>query len=317
MKVLLAPVRAGMFRFDEITRSFPGVRFALAEEPSAVLREIGDAEVVFGHLTREQFAAARRLRWVQSQGAGVDWLFSIPEIASSDVLVTNTRGAQADTIAEHAFGLLVALARGFSGLFEDQRQRLWRRPLPRPAVGLEGLTMAVLGFGAIGRAIGERAVAFKMKVLACDVARSDLPPYVSRFVAVSRLRQMLGEADVLAVTVPFTEETRGMIGAAELALMKPTAYLLALSRGGIVHETALIEALSSGRLAGAGLDVQEQKPVPPESPLWDTPNLLLTPHCSGESAQTVDKTLRMFADNLRRWLAGDPLACVVDKRKGY
>ncbi len=317
MKVLLAPVRKGMFSFDAFIRSFPDVRFALAEEPDAVLSEIGDAEVVFGHLTREQFVAARRLQWVQSQGAGVDWMFSIPEIADSQVQVTNTRGAQADTIAEHAFGLLVALARGFFGLFEDQRNRLWRRPLPRPAVGLEGLTMAVLGFGAIGRALGERAAAFKMPVVACDVAEGELPAWVRRFVPVSGFRRMLGEADVLAVTVPFTEQTRGMIGAAELALMKPTAYLLALSRGGIVQEPALIEALRGGRLAGAGLDVQEQKPVPPDSPLWDAPNLLLTPHCSGESAQTVEKTLQMFADNLRRWIAGQPLLCVVDKRKGY
>lgn len=316
MNVLVTTPRPERY-LPRLMEAHPTIAFVVARTPAEVLAGVGDAEIVFGHLDRPAFLAARRLRWIQCHGAGVEWLAQIPEAAASDVLITNTRGAHAATIAEHTMGLLVALTRDFPALFAAQRRRVWLRPLARPAIGLAGLTVGIIGFGQIGRAIAERARAFAMTIVALDAQAIERPDHVAACWTLEGLPELLRAADVAIVAAPLTAETRGLLGAEQLALLKPSAYLLAISRGGIVDEAALASALRAGALAGAALDVQEHEPVPPDSPLWDVPNLILTPHCSGESALTTATELAIFRDNLARYRAGEPLHNLIDKARGY
>lgn len=304
--------------------SFPQVEFAGARTPKEAIKEIADADAVWGHVSREVFLAAKKLRWLQHKGAGVNWMLKVPELVESDVVVTNSSGAAASTIAEHAFGMLISLARKFRSLDSAQRARVWLGYGEYKPLGLAGLTLGVLGLGKVGNAIAKRAHAFDMKVIAVDANDVPRASYISGFWRPDGLSEFLRRADVVVVCAPLTKETKAMLGASELALMKPSAYLLAVSRGGIVDEHALMCMLKEGRLAGAGLDVMqhenllgEHAPLPANSELWEVPNLILTPHCSGKSERTIAMTKAILRDNLERFLAAMPLVNVVDKRRGY
>jgi phosphoglycerate dehydrogenase-like enzyme len=203
-------------------------------------------------------------------------------------------------------------------LVEDQRRRIWRRAEVTGAMReLSGSTMVVVGLGNIGRAIARRAVGFEMRVLGIDVVPADPPPGVEAVWPVERLEEALPQADVLAIAAPFTPQTAGLIDGRRVGLLPQGALVVAISRGGILDEAALLEGLRSGRLAGAGLDVFAEEPLPADSPLWDVPNLLVSPHCSGSSWQTRERVWSITADNVRRFLAGEPLVNVCDKRAGF
>ena len=304
-------------RFAGVKETFPQVEFTAASNRDEILREIADAEVVFGGITREAFLAAKRLKWIQNTGAGVDRLAPIAELAESDVIVTNTRGAHAATIAEHAFGLLISLTRNLPQIFQAQQDHDWNVRFDNPMVGLTGMTLGMVGRGNIGRAIAKRGHAFDMNVIAVDAHEALQPDYVTELRLSDGLDDLLRRSDVVAVTTPRTPKTEGLLGEQQLGLMKPTSYLLVVSRGGIVDEDALAQMLREGRLAGAGLDVTATEPLPENSPLWDTPNLLITPHCSGGSAFTSANVMAIFRENLRRYLAGEPLTNLVDLKLGY
>ena len=304
-------------RFAGVKEAFPQVEFTAASNRDEILREIADAEVVFGGITREAFLAAKRLKWIQNTGAGVDRLAPIAELAESDVIVTNTRGAHAATIAEHAFGLLISLTRNLRQIFQAQQDHDWNVRFDNPMVGLSGMTLGMVGLGNIGRAIAKRGHAFDMDVIAIDAHDVPKPDYVTELRLSDGLDDLLRRSDVVAVTTPRTPNTAGLLGEQQLGLMKPTSYLLVVSRGGIVDEDALARMLREGQLAGAGLDVTATEPLPENSPLWDTPNLLITPHCSGGSAFTSANVMAIFRENLRRYLAGEPLTNLVDLKLGY
>ena len=304
-------------KLNEMREAYPTVDLVHATEPVDVLREIEDAEVVIGRISRDAFLAARKLRWIQCDGAGIETMAGIPEIAASDIPMTNTRGAHADTIAEHTFGMLICLARNFRGHFEAQEAHRYRAPYDGFPVGLAGLTIGIIGLGNIGKAIAKRAHAFDMTVNAVDAQEIEPPGYVSHCGLLDDLPTLLSESDIVAVAAPDTPRTRGMLGPNELALMKPTAFLLVVSRGGIIDEDALVTMLREGKLGGAGLDVQATEPLPADSPLWDTPNLILTPHSSGRSRRTTATSSSIVRENLKRYLAGEPLINLVDKQLGY
>lgn len=314
---LLVTVRWDSTRLAEVRDAFPQVEFVEAFDEETQVREVADAEVVFGHLDRAPFLAAKKLKWIQCHGAGVDFITHVPELPASDVILTNTRGAHAKTIAEHTIGMLIALSRGFHDLFRAQDRREWLRPFSRPAVGLSGRTLGIVGLGNIGRAIAQRAAAMEMRVIAVDVAPGAKPDCVESLGTLDGLPSLLRQSDAVVVAAPYTAETAGMIGSAEIASMRPTAFLLVISRGGILDERALIAALKEGRLAGAGLDVQSREPLPADDPLWDAPNLFLTPHCSGQSTQTTAAATAIFKENLGRYISGMPLVNVVDKARGF
>jgi len=298
---------------------FPTVNFVHAPTPADVLREVPDADALYGWgaVNHEVLAVAKKLKWVHGPAAGAEWIRSVPEIIDMPIQVTNGRGAFAATIAESAFGMLLYLTRNLGIYAENQKKHAWA-PAQRAAhVGLSGLTLGVLGLGKIGTAIADRGQAFQMEVIGCDAHDVARPSYVKRFWLLDGLNEFLKSSDVVMVTVPITPESRGMISATRLALMKKCSYLIVVSRGGIVDEAALPGFLHSGHLAGCGLDATDPEPLPADSPLWDAPHTIITPHTSGWSTQTSAAVVEVFKENLRRFIAGQPLFTPVNKKLGY
>lgn len=316
MKVLLASTWVSPMK-DRLAADFPDVEFLAGASEDEIVALAADAEVALGPVSSRVFKAAPKLKFIQSSSAGVEWMRNVPELRESDVMVTNTRGAHATTIAEHCFGMLIFLARNFGSLYESHKKHEWQRPLERAGVGLVGMTMGIIGLGQIGRAIAQRAVAFDMTVIAVDAHPVAKPDYVAELGLLDGLNDLMSRSDVVVVATPITDETRGMIGPDQLRRMKPEAYLMVMSRGGIIHEPTLAQMLTEGKLAGAGLDVTETEPLPADNPLWDAPNLFITPHSSPSSSQTQGNVYGMMTDNLRRYMAGQPLENLVDKKLGY
>ncbi len=307
----------------KVKTTYPQVEFCTALTEREALETIKDAEVVFGDVSREVFLAAENLRWIQCHGAGVNKLIAIPELITSDVAVTNTRGAHAATIAEHFFGTLFSLTRQLPKLNIAQRNRewinwsQWPEKIGAPPISIQGLTLGIFGLGNIGRAIAARAHAFQMEVIALDKYDVSRPEYVSAFWLIDELPELLKRSDIVVVTVPGTSQTFRMIGHKELNLMKPTAYLCVVSRGGVVDEDALANMLKNSRLAGAAVDVAEIEPLPAHSPLWDAPNLIITPHCAGKSEASTAAATAILSENLGHYLGGRPLTNLVDKKMGF
>ena len=305
---LLAPVR----------EEFPQVNFVQANDPETTMREIVDADAVFGYMTEEMSRAAKKLRWVQAMSAGVEWIWETPTLQQGDAVLTNMRGSHAATIAEHTFAMLLSVSRRLGYLADQQRRKSWNwGQTPTPMFGLSGLTMGIIGLGNIGRAIARRAWAFDMRVIAVDINDVPKPDYVEELAGLDALPSLMQRADTVAIATPLTPQTRGMITADHLGIMKPTAHLLVLSRGKIVDETALIAALKEQWIAGACLDVQAEEPMSADNPLWDAPNLVITPHNSAQSEQTMVGGTAIFRENLGRFLAGETLTNLVDKSRGY
>src|SRR5579859_1681153 len=282
--------------------------------PTAPL--MGDIDAVYGQLTADELASSTQLRWVQSPSAGVEWLWRVPNIVDTDIQVTNMRGAHAATIAEHTFAMLLTHTRGMRAFEQHQRDHHWSRR-EVPLCGIKGLTMGIVGFGNIGRAIARRATGFEMRVLAVDA--EPVPPGegVQEVWPLARLNDLCAAADVLAISAPITPGSRGMIGQEQLRKLKRGSHLLVMSRGKIVNEAALVDALEEGHLASAGLDVTATEPLPVGDPLWTAPNLIITPHRSASSPLTSDLTWSILAENIGRFLRGETLTNLVDKHRGW
>lgn len=304
-----------------LAREFPAVRFddpATREECEALLPE---ADVVLGFALRpHNIARATRVRWVHSTAAGVGGLL-FPELVESPIVVTNARGAHARSMAEHVLGTMLAFTRRLHVSRDLQHERKWAQAelvRAEPSFGeLHGATLGIVGFGRIGQAVGEAARAFGMHVLAVrrHPEREHGPAHEQW--GPERLGELLERSDWVLLAAPHTRETERLIGAAELARMRPGARLVNIARGALVDEPALVEALRSGRLAGAALDVTAEEPLPAESPLWSMPEVIVTPHTAGVGPGLWARVCEQFAGNLRRFLAGEPLENVVDKRGGY
>lgn len=296
----------------------PDLKIVRTTTPEATLAEVVDADVLYGFPSADIVRAATRLRWIQASSAGVEFVARIPALVESDIILTNTRGAHGPSIGEHVFALLLALTRRIPDCLEWQRRRYWgRKEGYRTSREIRGGTMGILGFGAIGRAIAQRAVAFELNVLAVDAKAVDGQPFVDEVWPPSRLPDLLAHSDIVVVAAPLTTETHHLLDASALALMRPDGYLIVVSRGGIVDEPALAAALHDGSLSGAALDVAEIEPLPSESPLWDAPNLIITPHLAGDSGPKERRCVEILRENLLRFANGDPLLNVVDKRLGY
>jgi phosphoglycerate dehydrogenase-like enzyme len=302
-------------RFADLERQY-GMQFLVPDRSEPTVPLMADIDAVYGQLTADEFASARQLRWVQSPSAGVEWMWRVPGLADSDIVVTNMRGAHAATIAEHTFALLLMQTRGLRAFEQHQRDHHWGRG-EMMLVGIKGLTMGIVGFGNIGRAIARRATGFEMRVLAVDAEPVPAGEGVAEVWPLSRLDDLCCESDVLAIAAPMTPTSRGMIGEAQIRQLKRGAYILQMSRGGIVDESALVDALEEGHLGGAGLDVTETEPLPVGHPLWTAPNLVITPHSSAASRLTYELVWSILSENLRRFMRGEALMNLVDKRRGW
>jgi phosphoglycerate dehydrogenase-like enzyme len=306
---------------DAVRARFPQVRFDSPADREGVDALLPEADVVLGPGVRERnFARARRLRWIHTPSAGVDHLL-FPALVESEVTLTNSRGVHDDTMAEHTIAVMLAFARKLHLARDAQHARRWsQQPLWRESPAFEflaGSTIAIVGFGSIGRAIAARARALGQTVLAVRRHAGGEPGPAHEVHGPAALDDVLGRADWVVLVLPQTSETRGLLSRERLARLRPGARLVNLGRGSLVDEDALIEALRDGRLAGAALDVTATEPLPPESPLWEMPQVILTPHVSGLGPRYWHRALQPFADNLARFLAGEPLQFVVDKRAGY
>jgi D-2-hydroxyacid dehydrogenase (NADP+) len=291
------------------------------EEAAASLAPIfAQAEVVLSNpiVPEDLLKRAPALKWLQLTSAGVDRLIDSP-IVRSHITVTTASGIHATPISEYVIGAMLAFAKGFPRALQAQQSATWR---PYIAQELESATIGIIGMGAIGARTAELAKALRMRVLAMRrsvTARTSETgvPSVDEYLPVSDLPYLLAECDYLVLALPLTAESRHIIGEAELRQMKPTAVIVNIARGAVIDEEALIVALKEGRIAGAALDVFEREPLPPESPLWSLPNVLLTPHISGGTPVYMERAVDLFCDNLRRHLAGKPLRNVVDLERGY
>jgi phosphoglycerate dehydrogenase-like enzyme len=303
--------------FLPLREEFPEVDFVTPTDAAEEKAAMRDADAYLGRIGAEAFeAAGPSLRWVHSSGAGIETMAAIRDLVDSDVTVTNMRGAHGRAIAEHAFAMLLSLTRQLVPLMENQRQHKWsaNRGTMRE---LTGNTMVVVGMGTIGSTIARRGAAFEMRVIGVDMQPVTPPPGVEAVWPLDRLDEALGIADVVVIATPQTHLTRGMMDARRINLIKRDAFLIVISRGKIIDEAALIASLTEGRLAGAGLDVTYTEPLPPDDPLWDAPNLILTPHCSASSRQTSERTLAIARENMRRFIANEPLVNVCDKAAGF
>jgi D-2-hydroxyacid dehydrogenase (NADP+) len=280
------------------------------------LTVVHDAEVIVcGHLPTDVLVVAPRLKWVSFWASGLDRRIT-PEIESRHLVLTNAAGIHAPNIAEHVMGCMLIFTRRFGTYADAQRQHRWVHH-EEPSDELTGQTLGIVGLGAVGRALAERAGSFGMRVLATRRSEASGAEGVDEILAPHQLPRLVAAADHLAITVPYTRETHHLLDAAMLARMKPSAYLYNTARGAVVDEAALIAALRGGRLRGAGLDVFETEPLPAESPLWDLPNVIVTPHVAGFTPHYFTRAAALLADNLERYLDGRTLLNVYDPTRGY
>jgi phosphoglycerate dehydrogenase-like enzyme len=297
----------------------PGVKLLLAKDAKEAVALAKDADAVLGFCSADVLAAGPEIRWVQSFSAGVERCVTIPALRERYILLTNMQRVAGPVMAEHVMAMMLAYARGLHFYIPERMATRWTRELPAPGrmMTLEGKTVLVVGLGGIGVEVAKRAHALGMRVIATRASGREGPPFVSYVGLPDELVKLAAEADFVVNTVPLTPATTRMFDAKFFAAVKPGAFFVNVGRGQSVVQDELIGALRSGRLGGAGLDVTDPEPLPADSPLWQMPNVILTPHVSAQS--DVDDTVRMAVavENLRRYVAGEKMLSVVDVAKGY
>lgn len=306
---------------ERLRQEFPQLEVVHLRSYEGAESELRDAEVlVTWSLRAEQFAQAKKLRWIHSPAAAVHKLI-VPELVASDVILTNARSVHGPVVAEHAIAMLLAMAKKlpqaerFQAKHIWSQQQLWNdRARPREVAGA---TLAVIGLGGIGAETARLASALGMRVLAVREHPEKGAGPAAEVFGYDQLARVLGQADYVVVAAPLTPRTGGLMNAERLRQMKPDAYLINVARGALVDEPALIQALQQRKLAGAALDVFSAEPLPADSPLWDLDNVLITPHTAAVTDRLWTRHYELLSDNLRRFLAGEPLRGIVDKQKGY
>ena len=307
---------------QRLSQEFPELQITQRNSYEGVEEDLRDVEILFTlSLRPSQFAAAAQLRWIHAPSAAVHQLL-FPELVKSEVIVTNSREVHGPVVAEHVMALILALAKKIPQAVILREKRTWGQEAiwkqgahPRE---IAGATLGLIGVGSIGRRVARMASALGMRVIAVrEHVEKGKPDGVEKVFAPSQLDDMLKQSDYVVLAAPLIAATQGLINAERLAAMKSEACLINVGRGPQVEESALITALRTRRIAGAALDVLEREPLPPESPLWNVDNLLITPHTAGLTEKLWHRHYELFSDNLRRYLARQPLRFVVDKQKGY
>jgi len=290
-----------------LARLSDDTRIIVSDDPENLRKLAPEADVLLNGDFRDPtlflstFPYATRVRWIHSPGAGVERVLS-PEIASSPVPLTNGRGVFATALGEWVIGAMIYFCYDLPRVRKNQAARRWES---FQHLELYGQTLAIIGYGGIGRAIADRAQAFGMRIL--TMGRKDG----------EKLMQALSESDFVAISAPLTPETRGMIGAAQIAAMKASAVIINVGRGAIIDETALLQALASKQIRGAALDVFATEPLPPDHPFYNLDNLLISPHCADDLPDSRERAITFFVENFERFRKGEPLQNVVDKHAGY
>jgi phosphoglycerate dehydrogenase-like enzyme len=306
----------------EVTRAWakrlaaedPRVRVVVAETVEQAIRDIADAEAAYGTLPPAALAAARRLSWLQAPQAAPPAGWYYPELIAHPVVVTNFREIYNDHIAAHIMAYVLAFARGLHYYFPRQLEREWKRePLDTGVIPLPEAAALIVGVGGIGAETARLCAAFGMRVLGVDGRREAPPPGVHELHRPEALDTLLPRADFVILTVPHTPATEGFMHRARFQRMKRGAFFINIGRGMTTRLDDLVAALRAGEIAGAGLDVFEQEPLPADHPLWTMPGVLITPHTAGFGPHLDARRLEILLDNCRRFGAGQPLRNVVDK----
>ncbi len=301
---------------ERIRAAAPNIDLVTTENRAELKDKARDAEVILGIVDAETVLAARRLEWVQTWHAGVETLPK--ELMEHRCVLTNMQRVFAPVIAESALAMMLSLTRGLAqSSIPNFKQRKWARA-DLPLEALEGKTLGVVGLGGIGSETARRAhYGFSMRILAVDPKPLPRPDFVAELHEPAWLPDMAGQADFLVSAAPLTRETNKLFNESVFRKMKRTAYFINVSRGGLVDQEALAQALKQGWLRGAGLDVTTPEPLPPDHFLWDCPNLVITPHNSGIAPVRQTRLIALVAENVRRYALGLPLLNVVDKARGY
>lgn len=293
-------------------RAVRGAHVEFFDDHRELERRIPEADAVAGTISADALARGTRLKWVQSWMAGPDEAL-YPEMLASEVTLTSCKGNGAIPLAEHAMWLMLTLNRDALRWVHAQDAHRWERHTHGE---LNGLTLGVIGLGHSGVDLAQKAQAFHMNVL--GLRRANRPTeHVDELLPPSRLHELLGRSDFVAVTAPLTPETRGMLGEEEFRAMKPSAFFIVFSRGGIADDDALLRAVNEGWIAGAGLDNFGAEPLPADSPFWTARNTICTPHNGATTEATIGRGVEIFVDNLGRFARGEDLVNVVDKTAGY
>jgi phosphoglycerate dehydrogenase-like enzyme len=322
-RILLLQISQRSIDVASLRAAAPGVEVIAATDMAAALAAAPGADIIIGHnpdvCSARIISAARQLRWLASLSAGVELCMEVPEVKAKRFALTNMRGIDSPVIAEHAIALMLALAHGLDRYAVDTSRSVWSRTSAAgvPMQFLDGKTMLVSGLGGIGTEVARRAHGLGMRVVATRVGGGPRPDFVEYIGQPDELLALARTADVIVSAVPLTPETTGLYDQRFFAVLKPSAFFINVARGGSVVTEALMHALNEGRLAGAGLDVVEPEPLPPDHPLWKSPRILFTPHISARSDLPNDARGVVATENLRRYVAGEPLLNVVDIDRGF
>ncbi len=306
---------------ERVQREFPQVNVVNLPDYKRVDEEIINAEIVIAWSIRpEQITAAKKLRWIHSPAAAVHQLM-FPELVNSDIILTNSRKVHGPVVAEHVIGLIFALAKKIPDSTRLQEKHIWGQQIlwdEMPRIReVAGATLGVVGLGSIGWPVVKSAKALGMRVIAVREHPEKGNDGADAVFGPAQVDDIFQQADYIVLAAPVTNSTKAMANAERLALMKPDACLINVGRGPLVDETALADALRQKKIGGAALDVFPKEPLPADSPLWDVPNLLITPHTAALTDKLWERHYSLFSANLGRYLSGEPLLAVVDKRKGY
>lgn len=327
MKLLIAlyhrfqPWIAPLWFSERLRAEFPQIEVVQLPNYDRVTERIADADLAIAWSLRgDQIVAAKKLRWIHSTAAAVHGLMS-PELQASDIILTNARAVHGPVVAEHAMSLVFAMAKRLPEVAKYQAQRHWAQQeicetIPQPRE-LRDATMVIVGFGSIGTSLAKLARGMGMRVVAVREHPEKGGDLADAMYGFNDLNRVLSEGDFVVLTTPVTEKTRSLMNAERMAHLKSDAYLVNVGRGILVDEEALQHALRAGRLAGAALDVTSEEPLPPASPLWTMDNVFITPHTAGFAVKMWERHYVSYTENLRRFLAGEPLLWTVDKQVGY
>jgi D-3-phosphoglycerate dehydrogenase len=298
---------------DRIAATWPGVNIINTDQ-KGIVKALFEADYFCGHakvpVPWDDIVAAGRLRWVQSSAAGMDWLL-VPSVIASEITITTASGVLADQVSEHGLALTLAWHRNLGAFILDQFTASgnpdYRRFKRKPTRDLTEKTVGIVGFGGVGRRFSEVVRPFARRILATDLYPENRPAHVDELWPADRLDDLLRQADVVFLSLPLCTETRGIIDRTRLAAMKEGALLVNMARGPLVDSDALAEAIASGHLAGAVMDVTSPEPLPADHPLWNFPQVLITPHVGGQIRWRFDDVCDIFCENVRRYSAGEPL----------
>ena len=291
------------------------INLVTPKNSAEALNEIVDTDIVFGGFNRKLFENSKQLKWVQVWAAGVDDIL-FPEFVDSDIVLTSAKGYVGTHLADQAWALILGLLRGVG---RSVRERTWdnKMSIRLATWELGERTLGIVGLGGTGIEVARRAQGFEMRVISADPEPVDAPSFVHEIWKMDRFDDLLSQSDIVCICAPLTPETECMFNDDTFGKMQSHALLINVTRGKIIDGPSLIRALEDGQIGGAGLDVTPVEPLPDDNPMWDMPNVIITPHVAGGSPIRMDRTVSLFCDNLERFLVGKPLLSVIDKRKGY